>query len=100
VLGEATACRALATLPWPEHGRTRADYLAQSMRSALARRSSREEAMTWLHQAELAAGEGRTSEACQLLQRARSAFVSMKMSWHIALAERRQVELSPERSAL
>ncbi len=85
--GEAMAYRALARLPWREHGEPSDVYLALAMKSAIARGSEREQAVTLLHQAQLAMGQGRSADARSLLERARSAFRAMSMMWHDGLAE-------------
>jgi len=88
VFGEAMAYRALAQLPWRGHGKQPDEYLALAMRSALARGSNREQALTMLHQAQLAIRQGRAADARPLLDGARSAFAAMNMMWHDRLAER------------
>jgi class 3 adenylate cyclase/tetratricopeptide (TPR) repeat protein len=88
VFGEAMAYRALAQLPWRGHGKQPDEYLALAMRSALARGSEREQALTLLHQAQLAIRQGRAADARPLLDKARSAFAAMNMMWHDRLAER------------
>jgi hypothetical protein len=90
-LGEAMAYRAMASLPWRGRGTTPEDYLALAMRTA--RSSPREQAVTLLHQAQHAASAGRRLEAHQLLDRARTQFAAMGMSWHDAAARRCSTEL-------
>ena len=62
-VGVPMAYRALATLPQDRRHRTPEDYLALAMQSAIARGSPREQAITLLHQAQQAAGNGRRLEA-------------------------------------
>ena len=87
-LGEPMAYRVLARLP-AAHRRHQPDYyLDAAMRSAEARRSPHEEAVTLLHRAELAAADGRAAEAAVLSTRACSAFSAMEMRWHQLEAQR------------
>jgi class 3 adenylate cyclase/tetratricopeptide (TPR) repeat protein len=97
-IGEAMSYRALASLPWRGRGRRPEEYLTLAMRSALARRSPREQAVTLLHQAQHAARSGQRPEAYHLLERARSQFVSMEMRWHDAAAQQCLTELDAAHS--
>ncbi len=88
--GEAMACRALARVSarslgteWPAPEQ----YLQMALKSAQARGSRHEEAVTQLHQAEVYAAMDQHTEAMQLLTQARQAFAAMDMHWHDALAE-------------
>jgi class 3 adenylate cyclase/tetratricopeptide (TPR) repeat protein len=88
VFGAALAYRALARLPAAHRRHTPEHYLDAAMRSAQARRSPREEAVTLLHQGEVAGAAGRRDEAAGLLSRAWVAFSAMEMHWHQQQAER------------
>ena len=91
--GAAMAYRALARVP-SRHGDCHAElYLARAMHVAKARGSAREEAVTWLHQAQHAARTAQHTVARELLTRARAAFTTMDMQWHDQEAERCQTAL-------
>ena len=55
------------------------------------RHSLHDEAVTLLHQGEVAAAGGSYAEAAALLARASSAFSSMNMRWHQLQAQRASI---------
>jgi class 3 adenylate cyclase/tetratricopeptide (TPR) repeat protein len=87
VLGEALAYRALAALPAEFRQHPPEQYLEAAMRSAQARQSPHEEALTHLRRAQIAAAASRRDETETFAIRACAAFRAMDMSWHQRQAE-------------
>jgi class 3 adenylate cyclase/tetratricopeptide (TPR) repeat protein len=86
--GEAMAYRVLARLPVAHRRHSPDYYLDAAMRSAKARQSPHEEAVTLLDRAQIAAAVGRETEAAALIARAYAAFTAMDMTWYLRQAER------------
>jgi class 3 adenylate cyclase/tetratricopeptide (TPR) repeat protein len=99
-LGESMSYRALARLPSHRTSQSPEVYLDRAMRAAIARRSTREQAMTLLSQARHASRSGRRPDAYRLLEHARSSFQTMGMEWHEAEAGRCLSELAQEHSRI
>ncbi|MBI3372628.1 MAG: AAA family ATPase [Betaproteobacteria bacterium] len=88
-IGEAMGCRALARAAAKSHDFERAaHYLAQALRSAEARGSPHERAVTQLCQAQIEIERGRKAEAHAPLEAASKAFEAMEMHWHLQQAQR------------
>jgi class 3 adenylate cyclase/tetratricopeptide (TPR) repeat protein len=88
--GEAMSCRALARVAAAGGGRgldSPERYIELAHQSACARESPREQALTWLTDAELKAFAGHRGQAEPLLEQARVAFERMEMRWFVARAE-------------
>jgi tetratricopeptide (TPR) repeat protein len=81
-LGAAAAYRITGLLPWNGSGKSPEAYLECSRRAAAARGSRREQALTLLATARVAAARGRTNEAIESCARARAEFAAMGMSWY------------------
>lgn len=88
-IGEAMGCRALARAAAKSGDFKRAEhYLALALRSAEARGSPHERAVTQLCRAQIEAGRGHSAEARGSLDAACSAFETMDMRWHLQQARR------------
>ncbi len=88
-IGEAMGCRALARVSAKMNDPLRAEYyLKLAMRSADARGSPHERAVTQLCRAEIAVNHGSPSEAHAPLDAACEAFDGMRMLWHLQQADR------------
>jgi class 3 adenylate cyclase/tetratricopeptide (TPR) repeat protein len=85
--GEAMAYRVLARLPVAHRRHSPDYYLNAAMKSAQARCSPQEEAVTLLDRAQIAAAVGRETEAAASIARASAAFSAMDMSWHLRQSE-------------
>jgi class 3 adenylate cyclase/tetratricopeptide (TPR) repeat protein len=90
-LGEPMAYRVLSGLPADYRRHSPEYYLDAAMRSAQTRHSLHDEAVTLLHQGELAAARGSYVDAAALLARASSAFGAMDMRWHQLQAQRASI---------
>ena len=87
-IGEAMGCRALARAAAKVGDFNRVEhYLELALRSAEARGSPHERAVTQLCRAQIEVGRGRFREAKEFLDVASEAFVRMQMSWHLRQAE-------------
>ena len=88
-IGEAMGCRALARAAAKADDFERAEhYLGLALRSAEARGSPHERAVTQLCRAQIEAGRGRRAEATAPLDAACAAFEAMDMRWHLEEARR------------
>ncbi|MDM0110589.1 AAA family ATPase [Variovorax sp. J22R133] len=88
-IGEALACRALATAAAKGNDFERAErYVQQAFRSAEVRGSAHEVAVTQLCQGQLELQRGHGAAGRELLDRACAAFESMDMRWHLDKAQR------------
>ena len=88
-IGEAMGCRALARAAAAAQDFARAEhYLDLALRSAAARGSPHERAVTALCRAQIEVGRGRTAEAQAPLDAACAAFEAMDMRWHLEEARR------------
>jgi class 3 adenylate cyclase/tetratricopeptide (TPR) repeat protein len=85
--GLPMACRAMARLAHANgHTNTAQRQLAVAYRTARARHSAHEVAVTQLLEAQLAADRGMTQRAVSLLDEAAEAFERMGMHWHLQQA--------------
>lgn len=88
-IGEAMGCRALARAAAKANDFDHAErYLRLALRSAEARGSPHERAVTDLCRAQIEAERGRPDEATVRLDAACEAFQAMHMSWHLEEARR------------
>ena len=87
-LGEAMGCRALARAAAKAHDPVAAErYLQLAERSALARGSRHEQAVTLLCRAEICLLDGNARAAVAPLDAASEGFAAMKMAWHLEQAQ-------------
>ncbi len=88
-IGEALACRAMATAAAKENDFARADrYLLQAFRSAEVRGSAHERAVTQLCQGQLELRRGRLASGREMLEQACAALTALDMRWHLDRASR------------
>jgi len=88
-IGEALACRALAQAAAKAHDFQRAQrYLRQAYRSAEARGSAHERAVTQMTEGQIALMREQGALGRSLLAQAGDAFGGMGMRWHLERAER------------